>query len=118
YACEALFLSGIHPATSVKSLEREQWSRLIKNIRKVLLQAIAAGGSTIRDFRQAGGSEGYFQNQFFVYGRAGEPCQRCSSEVLVDVQSNRSTFYCEKCQPPQSLISRRTSKSKVSKQRG
>ncbi len=118
YACEALFLSGIHPATAVKNLERQQWSRLVKNIRKVLLQAIEAGGSTIRDFRQAGGSEGYFQNQFFVYGRAGESCQRCSSEVLVDVQSNRSTFFCEKCQPPHSVVSRRSSKSKGSGRRG
>jgi formamidopyrimidine-DNA glycosylase len=73
---------------------------LVPAVRAVLEDAIAAGGSTLRDYRQANGEVGAFQHAFCVYGREGEPCRRkgCGGSVRRIVQSGRSTFYCPKCQ--------------------
>ncbi|MCB2133829.1 MAG: DNA-formamidopyrimidine glycosylase, partial [Rhodobacteraceae bacterium] len=73
---------------------------LVPIIRDVLAEAIEAGGSSLRDYRQADGELGYFQHAFRVYGREGEPCQRqgCTGTVARVVQSGRSTFYCPRCQ--------------------
>jgi formamidopyrimidine-DNA glycosylase len=72
--------------------------RLVPAIRDVLTKAIAKGGSTLRDYVQASGELGYFQHEFSVYGREGEPCIRCKKPIKRLVQAGRSTFYCSKCQ--------------------
>jgi formamidopyrimidine-DNA glycosylase len=67
-------------------------------VKETLLRAIAAGGSTLRDFVDSSGSPGYFQQQYGVYGRAGQPCRRCGATVRQLRQGQRSTFYCPGCQ--------------------
>jgi formamidopyrimidine-DNA glycosylase len=106
YVCEALFRSGLSPRRAAGSIVARDGSptaragRLTEEIRKVLEEAIAAGGSTLRDFAHADGSLGYFQHRFNVYDRADEPCPnvRCSGAVQRVVQSGRSTFFCGMCQ--------------------
>lgn len=100
YVCEALHRAGIHPRRIAASLSRPRVERLAVAIRDTLTEAIAAGGSSLRDYRQADGELGYFQHAFRVYGREGEPCRRedCRGRVLRIVQSARSTFYCSRCQ--------------------
>ena len=100
YVCEALFRAGIHPKRSVKNLSRARISTLVPIIRQVLGEAIEAGGSSLKDFRQADGELGYFQHSFDVYGREGEVCRRtdCDGEIGRIVQSGRSSFYCRQCQ--------------------
>lgn len=100
YVCEALFRSKIHPTRPARRVSKERVSRLVQTIRDVLSDAIEAGGSSLRDFRQADGELGYFQHNFDVYGREGEPCRtpECSSSIRRIVQSGRSTFYCPTCQ--------------------
>lgn len=100
YVCEALFRSKIHPTRPARRVSKERISRLVPIIRDVLSEAIQAGGSSLRDFRQADGELGYFQHNFDVYGREGEPCRTpgCPSVIRRIVQSGRSTFYCPTCQ--------------------
>lgn len=100
YVCEALYRSKIHPTRPARRVSRDRISRLVPIIREVLSEAIDAGGSSLRDFRQADGELGYFQHNFDVYGREGEPCrtEACSSTIRRIVQSGRSTFYCPTCQ--------------------
>jgi formamidopyrimidine-DNA glycosylase len=100
YVCEALHRSGVSPKRLAHRVETKHCARLVPEIKAVLQEAIDAGGSTLRDFRQAGGDLGYFQHSFRVYDRAGDPCPtpRCSGAVTRIVQSGRSTFYCPKCQ--------------------
>ena len=99
YACEALFLSGIHPSRPSSKVSKAEASLLVKNSKKVLRQAIKAGGSSIKDFRTAGGESGYFQKKFFVYGREGQKCYVCKKEVIKNLKlAGRSSFYCSKCQ--------------------
>jgi len=98
YASESLFWAGIHPLMPAGQLTTAQAHRLVFTIRDVLLDAIEAGGTTISDFRQAGGSEGYFQNQLFVYGSAGEPCSACDDLIASTVLAGRATYWCPKCQ--------------------
>ncbi|KAA2235959.1 bifunctional DNA-formamidopyrimidine glycosylase/DNA-(apurinic or apyrimidinic site) lyase [Salinarimonas soli] len=105
YVCEALFRAGLNPAAQAGTLARPDGAptpaaeRLAGVIRDVLLEAIEAGGSTLRDHAQTDGSLGYFQHRFRVYDREGEPCQHCAAPVRRMVQSGRSTFYCGACQP-------------------
>lgn len=98
YACEALFEAGIHPTTPAGSLGKAACDRLAQALRAVLLRAIAAGGSTLRDHQQVDGQTGYFQHEFNVYGRAGQPCRTCSCHgrhtVKVLTQGGRSSFFC------------------------
>lgn len=99
YASEALFRSALHPERPSSSLSDDEASRLAQAIRSVLEEAIAAGGSTLRDFAHADGSSGSFQERFFVYDREEQPCLVCSTPVRRIVQSGRSTFFCSACQP-------------------
>ncbi|MDA7423308.1 bifunctional DNA-formamidopyrimidine glycosylase/DNA-(apurinic or apyrimidinic site) lyase [Thalassococcus lentus] len=100
YVCEALFRSGIHPARKAGRISKSRVETLVPIIREVLETAIEAGGSSLRDFRQADGELGYFQHSFDVYGREGEPCKvaECGQTIHRIVQSGRSTFYCPSCQ--------------------
>ncbi len=100
YVCESLFRTGIHPARKVNRISESRLAGLVPVIREVLQEAIAAGGSSLRDFRQADGELGYFQHSFDVYGREGEPCRTpgCSDTIRRIVQSGRSSFYCASCQ--------------------
>lgn len=98
YASEALFLAGIRPTVAAARLSRPRVARLHAAIVKVLGQAVALGGSTLRDFSSASGQSGYFQLQTRVYGRAGLPCHVCASPVRLIKQGQRSTFYCATCQ--------------------
>lgn len=100
YVCEALFRSGISPKRLAKTIGGKRAERLAPVIRDVLQEAVAAGGSTLKDHAQVDGELGYFQHQFQVYGREGEPCvnETCGAPVKRIVQSGRSTFYCSNCQ--------------------
>ena len=98
YVCEALFRSGISPKRLAGSLGADRTERLAGAVRRVIDEAIAAGGSSISDFAATDGSLGYFQHGFQVYGREGEACVSCSRVVRRLVQSGRSTFYCGTCQ--------------------
>ena len=100
YVCEALFRAGIAPTRKAGRIAQRRVAALVPIIRDVLSEAIEAGGSSLRDFRQADGELGYFQHRFDVYGRAGEPCRtpRCTRTVERIVQSGRSSFYCKSCQ--------------------
>ncbi|HWA68635.1 MAG TPA: bifunctional DNA-formamidopyrimidine glycosylase/DNA-(apurinic or apyrimidinic site) lyase [Rhizomicrobium sp.] len=99
YVCEALFRARISPKRLAGSITAARLGPLVSAIRKVLKDAIAAGGSTLRDHAQATGDPGNFQHQFLVYGREGLPCKlNCPGTVKRIVQAGRSTFYCPKCQ--------------------
>lgn len=99
YVCEALFRSHISPTRLAGSIKRERLPALVSAIKKVLKDAIAAGGSTLRDHAQATGDPGNFQHHFLVYGREGKPCKLgCKGTVKRIVQAGRSTFYCPRCQ--------------------
>lgn len=100
YVCEALFRAGLNPSLKAKDIKPAKLAELVPIIREILLDAIEAGGSSLKDFRQAGGELGYFQHSFRVYGREGEPCvtQNCASAVARITQSGRSTFFCPTCQ--------------------
>ena len=100
YVCEALYRAGIHPARKAGRVSATRVAGLVPIIRQVLAEAIEAGGSSLKDFRQADGELGYFQHRFDVYGRAGEACRRagCGGTVARIVQSGRSSFYCAACQ--------------------
>ncbi|MDX2072953.1 MAG: bifunctional DNA-formamidopyrimidine glycosylase/DNA-(apurinic or apyrimidinic site) lyase [Alphaproteobacteria bacterium] len=97
YASEALFLAGIDPRMSAPKAAPEA-ALLVKSIRKVLRDAIASGGSSLRDFVHISGESGYFQHRFNVYGREGEPCFACKTPLRGIRQAGRATFYCPKCQ--------------------
>lgn len=105
YVCEVLFRAGLHPATQAGALSASQARGLVPLIRTVLEEAIAAGGSSLRDYRQASGELGYFQHAFRVYGRAGDPCVTPGCDAVIGriVQSGRSSFHCPVCQPETAL---------------
>lgn len=102
YASESLFRARINPQRPAQSLTKAECARLVTEIKHTLTDALAAGGSSLRDFFGADGNPGYFQQQYFVYGRAndkgGEPCRVCSAPIKMIRQGQRSTFYCAKCQ--------------------
>lgn len=106
YVCEALFRAGIAPTRLAGSVSRPQLARLVEAIKAVLAEAIVAGGSSLRDHRQASGELGYFQHSFAVYDRAGKPCPGCdcgaadgrAPGIQRIVQAGRSTFFCAKRQ--------------------
>ena len=100
YASEALFLAGIRPTMPAARLSRPRVARLHLEIRNVLARAVEKGGSTLRDFSNAQGDEGYFQLEAMVYGRTGLPCRVCSTPVRMIRQGQRSTFFCPQCQKP------------------
>jgi len=100
YVCEVLHRTGIHPTRLARDITQDEIANLIPTIRDVLTAAIEAGGSSLRDFRQADGELGYFQHSFDVYGREGETCKNieCSAPIERLVQSGRSSFFCPSCQ--------------------
>jgi formamidopyrimidine-DNA glycosylase len=98
YACEALFRAGIDPRTRSDRLSRPRCERLAAAIRETLARALAVGGSTLRDFRDAHGMAGDFQSEAHVYGRAGQPCHVCGRPIRRIVQGQRATFFCPGCQ--------------------
>jgi formamidopyrimidine-DNA glycosylase len=100
YVCEALFRARISPKRLAKTVGGERSMRLVPAIKKVLREAIDAGGSSLRDYARANGELGYFQHHFQVYDREGEPCpgRDCRGKIKRIVQGGRSTFYCPSCQ--------------------
>lgn len=98
YASEALFLAGIRPTTRAMRLTKPRVARLHAAVRQVLSNALAQGGSTLRDFSSADGQTGYFQLTAMVYDRAGEPCRQCGTPIRMLRQGQRSTFFCAVCQ--------------------
>lgn len=98
YVCEALFRAGISPGRGAGRLKVAETEDLVRHTKDVLRDAIEAGGSSLRDHRQADGALGYFQKQFAVYGREGEACPTCAAPIVRKVQGGRSTFYCKACQ--------------------
>ena len=100
YASEALHFAGISPNRKAKNVQGRRAHDLASALVKVLNQAIAAGGATLKDHRTPFGEIGYFQNKLQVYGREGETCKTCLSGSIIKkiVQANRSTFFCPKCQ--------------------
>lgn len=100
YVCETLYRARISPKKKAGDLSAKRAATLVPIIREVLAEAIEAGGSSLRDYRQADGELGYFQHRFQVYDREGQPCPTpgCSSQITRIVQSGRSSFYCPTCQ--------------------
>jgi formamidopyrimidine-DNA glycosylase len=98
YATEALFLAGIRPVRPVCSLSIKDWDHLLMHIRDVLERSIEKGGSSLRDFCGTDGQSGYFQQDYWVYGRAGQSCLRCGEMVCQVKLSQRSSAYCPVCQ--------------------
>ena len=98
YVCEALFRARISPTRAAGRLTVAETESLTGHIKDVISEAIEAGGSSLRDFAQADGDLGYFQHNFDVYGREGEPCKVCASPLKRITQSGRSSFYCSACQ--------------------
>ena len=98
YANEALFRSRIRPSRAGSKLSAARCSNLVETLRATLDKAIEAGGSTLRDFVNTDGSSGHFQQTYFVYDRCGEPCRVCGTPIKLARVSQRSTFYCARCQ--------------------
>jgi formamidopyrimidine-DNA glycosylase len=98
YADEALFRAGVRPRRRAASLTRKDLKRLCVNLQEVLKEAIALGGSSVADYVDADGEEGFFQWQHRVYGREGEPCLTCKTPIKRVVITGRSSHYCPKCQ--------------------
>jgi formamidopyrimidine-DNA glycosylase len=98
YADESLFRAGIRPRRSAASLTRKELSRLYATVQEVLKEAIALGGSSVSDYVDADGEEGFFQLQHRVYGREGEPCLVCKAPIKRVVIAGRSSHYCPRCQ--------------------
>lgn len=98
YASEALFRAGILPRTPARRVSKPQLARLVDAIRAVLTDAIAEGGTTLRDFLNSDGQPGYFRQRLFVYERKGEPCRVCGTPIRHAVLGQRSTYWCPACQ--------------------
>jgi formamidopyrimidine-DNA glycosylase len=98
YASEALFAAGVHPRRAAGSVSRPRYAKLAGEVRRILLHAITRGGTTLRDFLAPDGAPGYFEQELFVYGRAGEPCKLCGTPIRSAVIGQRATYWCPKCQ--------------------
>jgi formamidopyrimidine-DNA glycosylase len=98
YANESLFRAGIHPNRAANRISLSRFEALVREIKAVLVEAIDAGGSTLRDYVNANGEPGYFQLNYFVYGRDGEACKRCGALLKLMRHGGRATVYCAKCQ--------------------
>ena len=98
YASEGLFLAGILPSRPVSSITEHEWDTLIERLRMLLERAIALGGSTLRDFLDPHGQKGYFQQEYFVYGRAGQTCHICDHPIQNQRIAQRSSAFCAHCQ--------------------
>ena len=98
YASEALFLSGIRPQKRTRNISRRQFELLASSIKEILQSSIDQGGTTLRDFVGSNNQPGYFKNQLKVYGRAGQGCKSCLTELKQIRLSQRSSVYCPQCQ--------------------
>lgn len=98
YATEALFAAGLRPTRQAGSLSRKECGMLVTAVRQVLRNAIAAGGTTIHDYRHVDGSEGKFEQELRVYGRAGQPCEVCGTPIRTVRLGGRSSAFCPHCQ--------------------
>jgi formamidopyrimidine-DNA glycosylase len=98
YVSEALWVARVNPKTAAGRISLVRWKGVRRAIRDVLESAIAQGGTTLNDFRDASGQAGYFQVRLQVYGREAQPCSRCGGQIRRIVQSGRSSFYCPACQ--------------------
>jgi formamidopyrimidine-DNA glycosylase len=98
YASESLFRARINPNTPANKLSKLACNRLVGEIKATLQDALLAGGSSLRDFFGADGNPGYFQQEYFVYGRTGQPCKVCGKAIKCIRLGQRSTFFCEHCQ--------------------
>ena len=98
YADESLFRAGVRPRRRAAAITREQLGKLHRAVREVLREAIALGGSSISDYVDSNGEEGFFQFQHRVYGREGEPCLVCRTKIRRVVLAGRSSHYCSNCQ--------------------
>ncbi len=98
YASESLFRARIHPETPAKTVTLKQCEKLVTEIKDTLNAALDAGGSSISDFFGADGKPGYFQQEYFAYGRADQPCKVCSKPIKCIRLGQRSTFFCANCQ--------------------
>jgi formamidopyrimidine-DNA glycosylase len=98
YASEALFAAGIHPQRAAGRISRARYARLAGEVKRILAHAIMRGGTTLRDFISPDGAPGYFEQELFVYGRAGEPCRVCGNPIRASMIGQRSTFHCPGCQ--------------------
>lgn len=100
YANEALFFSRIHPNTPAQQLTLTQCAQLVQTIKNVLTQAIAVGGTTLKDFVYSDGSTGYFQQTLNVYGKEGKPCPNCNTQLIMStIIGGRNSYFCPNCQP-------------------
>jgi len=98
YANEALFHAGIHPLVNAERLSQRRCQCLANAVRDTLERAIEAGGSTLRDFVDSHGKPGYFQQTYYVYGRAEQPCRVCGGAIRLARLGNRATYFCPRCQ--------------------
>lgn len=98
YASEALFAAGIHPRRAAGEVSRARYARLAAEVQRILAYAIRRGGTTLRDFLAPDGAPGYFEQELYAYGRAGEPCKVCGTHIRAVTLGQRSTFYCPRCQ--------------------
>ena len=98
YAQEALFLAGINPKRAANKVSKPRIEKLVESIKRVLNEAIKAGGSSLKDFTAADGKPGYFQHAHKVYGRGGEPCVNCDKALTQATIGQRTTTYCTNCQ--------------------
>jgi formamidopyrimidine-DNA glycosylase len=98
YASEALFRAGVHPLRAAGRISRQRSARLVQSVRDVLNEAIAMGGTTLRDYVDSRGEQGEFAQNLFVYGRAGEACRICAAPIRASRTGQRSTFFCPVCQ--------------------
>lgn len=99
YVDEVLFLSRIHPKTSVRNIDLEQFHTITLKINEVIAQAIAEGGTTVKSFMASNEAHGLFQHQLRVYGRANQPCKVCNTPIEKIRIGGRGTHFCPKCQP-------------------
>jgi formamidopyrimidine-DNA glycosylase len=98
YASESLFRAGIHPARAAGRIAKPRMARLVDEVGQVLTEAIAQGGTTLRDFSVGDGRPGYFQQALKVYGRGDQPCENCGAPIRAIRQGQRATYYCATCQ--------------------
>ena len=98
YAAEALFAAGIRPTRAAGLVSRPRYARLADEVKRILVHAITRGGTTLRDFLSPDGAPGYFEQELFVYGRAGQPCRVCAAPIRAIRLGQRSTFFCPRCQ--------------------
>ncbi|MCB1583151.1 MAG: bifunctional DNA-formamidopyrimidine glycosylase/DNA-(apurinic or apyrimidinic site) lyase [Xanthomonadales bacterium] len=98
YAAESLFLAGIRPTNQATKISLNKYQQLAATIKQVLQKAIDLGGTTLKDFRNADGKPGYFKQELYVYGRAGQPCLVCGTVIKNQVIGQRASCYCPKCQ--------------------